>query len=549
MANEFIARNGLISQNNSIVTGSLIVTSGITGSLQGSASWASNAISASYAANISSYNVTQSFTNSTTWTFNHNLGYKSVLVQAYDSTDAQIIPQTIALTSNNTTTLTFPVALSGYAVATVGGALATATASYTQTAVSSSFASTASYAQNAVTSSYPLSVTGSTLYSVRPSTSLLNTNNSIFFGGNAGQAATNANNSIFLGQLAGTQATNANQSIFFGIGAGNGAIDAAQSTFIGVAAGQNALSASFSTLIGYYAGYAPVGTPQTSIGTNNIIIGTNITLPDNTKNSINLGAIIFATGSYSTITGNPYSGSQYNVGRVGINKVTPQYTLDVSGSGNYSNGLTVTGSLVATSFTGSLQGTASWASNAVTSSYVLQAVSSSFASTASYINPLTQTIIATGSLTLSGSMTITSGSITMPDRPAFRVTGAGGGKTAVTTLSGSYLNVDYQQGSGWDNTTGTFTAPIAGLYQVNVITRTNSNSLGTISQLIVYKNNTGGVTGTPQIMIEYGTNTTMNHTGGSTICKLAVGDTLKMVVAVGEISFDQNDNFSIAYIG
>ena len=149
----------------------------------------------------------------------------------------------------------------------------------------------------------------------------------------------------------------------------------------------------------------------------------------------------------------------------------------------------------------------------------------------------------------SSSLLINSGSVTMPNRPAFRVTGAGGGKTAVTALSGSYLNVDYQQGSGWDNSTGTFTAPIAGLYQVNVVVRTNSNSLGTISQLIVYKNNTGGTTGVPQIMIEFGANTTMNHTGGSTISKLAVGDTLKMVLAVGEISFDSNDNFSVAYIG
>jgi hypothetical protein len=87
------------------------------------------------------------------------------------------------------------------------------------------------------------------------------------------------------------------------------------------------------------------------------------------------------------------------------------------------------------------------------------------------------------------------------------------------------------------------------LYQVNLVTRTNSNSLGTISQLIVYKNNTTGTTGTPQIMVEFGTNTSMNHTGGSTISKLAVGDTLRMIVATGEISFDQNDNFSVAYIG
>lgn len=158
----------------------------------------------------------------------------------------------------------------------------------------------------------------------------------------------------------------------------------------------------------------------------------------------------------------------------------------------------------------------------------------------------------TGSANISGSLTITSGSITMPNRPAFRVTGAGGAKTAVTVLSGSYLTVDYQQGTGWDNSTGTFTAPIDGLYQVNVVTRINSNSLGTISQLIVYKNNTTispSPNGTPQIMIEFGELSTMNHAGGSTIAKLAVGDTLKMVVAVGEISFDANDNFSVAYIG
>jgi hypothetical protein len=151
-------------------------------------------------------------------------------------------------------------------------------------------------------------------------------------------------------------------------------------------------------------------------------------------------------------------------------------------------------------------------------------------------------------LELTGSLSI-SGSLTIQNRPAFRVTGAGGAKTAVTTLSGSYLNVDYQQGGGWNNSTGTFTAPIAGLYQVNVVVRTNSNSLGTISQLIVYKNNTGGATGTAQIMVEFAANTTMNHAGGSTISKLAVGDTLKMVVTVGEISFDVNDNFSVAYIG
>jgi hypothetical protein len=204
----------------------------------------------------------------------------------------------------------------------------------------------------------------------------------------------------------------------------------------------------------------------------------------------------------------------------------------------------VTGSIISTlGITGPINAT-----NAVVSSSTQIQNYSLFAVTSS-ANTFYGTQTITGSLLMTGSITLTSGSVNMPHRPAFRVTGAGGGKTATTALSGSYLNVDYQQGSGWNNATGVFTAPIAGLYQVNVVVRTNSNTLGTISQLIVYKNSDGGANGTQQIMVEFGNNTTMNHTGGSTISKLAVGDTLRMVVTAGEISFDVNDNFSVAYIG
>jgi hypothetical protein len=36
MANEFISRNGLIAKDNSVISGSLIVTAGVTGSFTGS---------------------------------------------------------------------------------------------------------------------------------------------------------------------------------------------------------------------------------------------------------------------------------------------------------------------------------------------------------------------------------------------------------------------------------------------------------------------------------------------------------------------------------
>lgn len=68
------------------------------------------------------------------------------------------------------------------------------------------------------------------------------------------------------------------------------------------------------------------------------------------------------------------------------------------------NNSSITGSLgVSGGITGSLFGTASWAQNAVTSSYILNAVSASFASTASFVNPLRQNVIITGSLIITSS--------------------------------------------------------------------------------------------------------------------------------------------------
>jgi hypothetical protein len=53
MANEFIARKGLIVSGSTQLTGSLNVSRGITGSLFGTSSWASNVISASFATTAS----------------------------------------------------------------------------------------------------------------------------------------------------------------------------------------------------------------------------------------------------------------------------------------------------------------------------------------------------------------------------------------------------------------------------------------------------------------------------------------------------------------
>ena len=76
-----------------------------------------------------------------------------------------------------------------------------------------------------------------------------------------------------------------------------------------------------------------------------------------------------STGSFATTGSNIFSGSQ-----------------TITGS------IFVSGNLISTSFTGSLQGIAT------TASYVLNAISSSFASTSSYLNPLNQSLIITGSV-------------------------------------------------------------------------------------------------------------------------------------------------------
>ncbi len=156
-------------------------------------------------------------------------------------------------------------------------------------------------------------------------------------------------------------------------------------------------------------------------------------------------------------------------------------------------------------------------------------------------------ISATGNVTASGIAPFYA-----PNRPAFRVYGAGTTNNLTTTqntngvLNSNNWAVDYEQGSYLNGTTGVFTAPVAGLYQISVIGR-NSGYTGGISQLVCVKN----YTGSSQVltMLEFASNSSMNHAGTSTVAKLAVGDTLAIRVTSGEINFDVNDSWSVTYIG
>ena len=169
-------------------------------------------------------------------------------------------------------------------------------------------------------------------------------NNSNFLGEGAGQSATTANNSNFLGQNAGLSSYSnnsnffgqnsgeftqfANNSNFFGFYAGAGANNANDSNFFGYSAGQNATGASNSNLFGFNAGKTFT---SNSIGSNNIVIGTNISLPNGVTNSLNIGGVLFGLNTYNNTIGDPSITAQTN-GRIGINVVTPNCDLEIKGN-------------------------------------------------------------------------------------------------------------------------------------------------------------------------------------------------------------------------
>ena len=159
-----------------------------------------------------------------------------------------------------------------------------------------------------------------------------------FFGPDAGYQATSVTRSNFLGADAGYQATSASNSNFLGYQAGYQATNAINSNFLGYQAGYSATSASYSNLFGFNVGRTFAGN---NLGSNNIIIGTNISLPNGTANAINIGGVLFGINTYSTVGGNPLTATTAN-GRIGIGVVSPSATLHVSGNTLINGTLTAT---------------------------------------------------------------------------------------------------------------------------------------------------------------------------------------------------------------
>lgn len=186
--------------------------------------------------------------------------------------------------------------------------------------------------------------------------------NSNFIGKSAGQSAINSTSCNFIGYQAGYASTACTSCNLIGNGAGFQSDTLTNCNFIGLSTGGNAdgsfycnalgsyaaystIGSSYCLYLGYYAGYSAgttsynnfigyqsgLGTASSRVGNNNIIIGTNITLPNGTANGINIGGVIFGTGTYATTTGSPSSANNPSA-KIGINTVLPTEALHVTGN-------------------------------------------------------------------------------------------------------------------------------------------------------------------------------------------------------------------------
>jgi extradiol dioxygenase family protein len=268
-----------------------------------------------------------------------------------------------------------------------------------------------------------------------------------FFGVQVGYGSTNARYSNFFGERAGYIAVNTNNSNFFGFYAGNGATNANNSNFIGSGAGSGATNASYSNLFGYNAGRIFA---SNNIGSNNIIIGTNISLPSGSTNSINLGGVLFGSGTYSYTGGTP-SITGETQGKIGINVVNPTQSFEVSGGTRIYGGLTANTisattylNLPSSSFnggtvTGSTQFTGGLTANTISATTYLNLPAASFSGgtvtgPTQFTNGLTaNTISATTYLNLPAA-SFSGGTVTGPTQFT-------NGLTANTISATTYLNL------------------------------------------------------------------------------------------------------------
>ena len=301
---------------------------------------------------ISGSAITSSFVNSNTWTFNHDLGTRTPTITVFDSSYNQIIPQNISLDTTSSATITFPTLESGFAIASTGGT--------TGTALSSSYSLFSTYAASA---------------SYYPETDPI-------FTAKSGSFATTGSN------------------VFNGAQTINGLLTISGSIIPAVSKSFSLGSTAFPFRDVFISSGSLViasdnpGAPSTTLSN----VNGNILISTGGMQLVGTGSFNAATGSFRYISGSMTQVGNYtqtgNYVMLGNKTITGSF--NISGSINAVGNSIIIGSVTATSFTGSLFGTASWAVNTINSSNAL---------TASYVNPLNQAVQITGSLLVTGSTT------------------------------------------------------------------------------------------------------------------------------------------------
>jgi hypothetical protein len=319
-----------------------------------------------------------------------------------------------------------------------------------------------------------------------------NAYNSNFIGKSAGHEAINAHQSNFIGNEAGANADNADFSNFMGQLAGGFAINAGHSNFIGQYAGYQATDASYSNFLGYNAGNGGV---LGSLGPNNIIIGTNISLSAGTIDSINLGGVLFGTGTYSDITGNPSIVAQTG-GKIGINVVNPLEALHVNGNTLVGGNLTAN-TISATTYYNLPLDVKVTGSSFNTSTYDLTLTRNDGVTITSNLAILSSDMVVTG-----GTYNINTGVVTFTNNSGgtFNVTGFTSGMTDTYTTGGTV-----------SNGTATFTKSNGVAYSVSGFATTFTG--GTVSGATIFTN--GLTTNTISATTYYNLPLDIRVTGGT----------------------------------
>lgn len=154
---------------------------------------------------------------------------------------------------------------------------------------------------------------------------------SVLIGNQSGKFGNSINGAVFIGFNTGKEGVTGSNSVLIGGEAGNKASSFTNAIMIGYEAGKDTVRSDNSIFIGYRTG---IKYNVDDLDENNIIIGTNISLPDGRRDSLNMGGVVFGSGLYSATTGDPSISANTN-GRIGIGVVLPQETLDVVGNGRF----------------------------------------------------------------------------------------------------------------------------------------------------------------------------------------------------------------------